>query len=50
MPLTDHWRLLMGLTIIAIVLVSPHGLVGGLERLGAFFARQRLPAREAVRP
>jgi branched-chain amino acid transport system permease protein len=32
MPLTDHWRLLLGLAIIAIVLVFPRGLVGaGLE-------------------
>ncbi len=29
MPLTDHWRLLLGLAIIAIVLAMPRGLVGG---------------------
>jgi branched-chain amino acid transport system permease protein len=29
MPLTDHWRLLLGLAIIAIVLAFPRGIVGG---------------------
>jgi branched-chain amino acid transport system permease protein len=29
MPLTDHWRLLLGLAIIAIVLALPRGIVGG---------------------
>jgi branched-chain amino acid transport system permease protein len=28
MPLTDHWRLLLGLTIITIVLTFPRGIVG----------------------
>jgi branched-chain amino acid transport system permease protein len=28
MPLTSHWRLLLGLSIIAMVLVFPRGLVG----------------------
>jgi branched-chain amino acid transport system permease protein len=28
MPLTDHWRLLLGLAIIAIVLAMPRGIVG----------------------
>ena len=28
MPLTDYWRLLLGLAIIAIVLVFPRGIVG----------------------
>ena len=30
MPLTDHWRLLLGLTIIAIVLAFPRGIVGAV--------------------
>ena len=29
LPLTDMWRMLLGLMIIAIVLVSPRGIVGG---------------------
>ena len=52
MPLTDHWRLLLGLTIIAIVLAVPRGIVGGFlhlrSRLGwgdaASGARARTPA------
>jgi len=35
MPLTDHWRLFLGLSIIAMVLVFPRGLAGfwaGLRR------------------
>jgi branched-chain amino acid transport system permease protein len=28
MPLTDYWRLLLGLSIIAMVLIFPRGLVG----------------------
>ena len=39
MPLTDYWRLLLGLAIIAIVLAFPRGIVGALlqawPRLGA---------------
>jgi branched-chain amino acid transport system permease protein len=35
MPLTDHWRLLLGLAIIAIVLVFPRGLVGAAIELRA---------------
>ena len=31
MPLTDYWRLLLGLAIIAIVLVFPRGIVGGVD-------------------
>jgi branched-chain amino acid transport system permease protein len=30
MPLTDHWRLLLGLAIIALVLLFPRGLAGML--------------------
>jgi branched-chain amino acid transport system permease protein len=37
MPLTDHWRLLLGLAIIAIVLAMPQGLVGS-----ALIVRARL--------
>jgi branched-chain amino acid transport system permease protein len=33
MPLTDFWRLLLGMAIILLVLVFPHGIVGGLARL-----------------
>jgi branched-chain amino acid transport system permease protein len=32
MPLTPYWRALMGVTIIAIVLLFPHGLAGAWER------------------
>jgi len=32
MPLTAFWRLLLGLSIIIMVLVFPHGLVGTLAR------------------
>ena len=28
MPLTELWRLVLGLSIIAMVLLFPHGLVG----------------------
>ena len=37
MPLTDHWRLLLGLAIIAIVLAMPRGIVGS-----ALIVRARL--------
>jgi branched-chain amino acid transport system permease protein len=37
MPLTDHWRLLLGLAIIAIVLARPRGIVGS-----ALIVRARL--------
>jgi branched-chain amino acid transport system permease protein len=33
MPLTDHWRLLLGLAIIAIVLAFPRGIVGSVLQL-----------------
>jgi ABC-type branched-subunit amino acid transport system permease subunit len=32
LPLTDLWRMLLGLLIIAVVLLSPTGIVGGLMR------------------
>jgi branched-chain amino acid transport system permease protein len=39
MPLTFYWRLLLGLSIIAIVLVFPRGIVGGVDDARAFLAR-----------
>jgi branched-chain amino acid transport system permease protein len=45
MPLTDHWRLLLGLAIIAIVLVFPRGLVGATLEL-----RARAGARDGAKP
>lgn len=33
MPLTDHWRLFLGLSIIAMVLVFPRGLAGAWASL-----------------
>ena len=44
MPLTDYWRLFLGLSIIAMVLVFPQGLVGAAERLTG--RRRRAPAPE----
>jgi len=38
MPLTDFWRLLLGLAIIVLVLAFPHGIVGGMTRLRAAFS------------
>jgi branched-chain amino acid transport system permease protein len=46
MPLTDYWRLFLGLSIIAMVLVFPQGLVGAAERLTG--RRRRAPAPEEV--
>jgi branched-chain amino acid transport system permease protein len=40
MPLTDFWRLLLGLAIIVVVLVFPRGLIGGMADL-----RERLASR-----
>ena len=49
MPLTDHWRLLLGLAIIAIVLAVPRGIVGGAmllrTRLGWDDATSRTRAK-----
>ena len=53
MPLTDHWRLLLGLAIIAIVLAMPRGIVGGALMLrarlgwggGALTARAKVGTR-----
>jgi branched-chain amino acid transport system permease protein len=33
LPLTDMWRMLLGVLIIAIVLLSPQGIVGGVQGL-----------------
>ena len=41
MPLTDHWRLLLGAAIIAIVFFFPRGVVGGIADAAA-----RLRARD----
>ncbi len=38
MPLTDYWRLLLGLAIIAMVLAAPQGLAGGWARLRSRFS------------
>jgi branched-chain amino acid transport system permease protein len=35
LPLTDMWRALLGGLIIAIVLVSPQGIVGGVKQMWA---------------
>ena len=43
MPLTDYWRLLLGLAIISIVLAFPRGIVGG-----ALLLRSRLGWDDAV--
>jgi branched-chain amino acid transport system permease protein len=32
MPLTELWRMLLGLSIIAMVLLFPRGLVGTVQR------------------
>jgi len=39
MPLTFYWRLLLGLSIIAIVLAFPRGIVGGVDDARALYAR-----------
>ena len=33
LPLTDMWRSVLGLTIIAVVLLTPQGIAGGIARL-----------------
>jgi len=43
LPLTDYWRLFVGLAIIAIVLAFPRGIVGGLADL-----RVRLERRGVI--
>ncbi|HYF56055.1 MAG TPA: ABC transporter permease [Salinarimonas sp.] len=44
MPLTDYWRFFLGVSIIALVLVFPQGLVGAAERIAGW--RRRAPAPE----
>jgi len=44
LPLTDYWRLLVGLAIIAIVLAFPRGIVGGLSGLWGRGERARAAA------
>jgi branched-chain amino acid transport system permease protein len=44
MPLTDLWRSILGLSIIALVLLFPEGLVGAFARL----RRRPAPRREAA--
>jgi branched-chain amino acid transport system permease protein len=43
MPLTDHWRLLLGAAIIAIVFLFPRGVVGGLAQAAARLDRRARP-------
>ena len=52
MPLTDHWRLFLGLAIIAIVLAMPRGIVGGALIVRARLGWQggTLQARPRVEP
>lgn len=45
MPLTEFWRLLLGLAIIATVLVFPRGLAGAADTLRG---RARAPATAAA--
>lgn len=49
MPLTDHWRLLLGLAIIFIVLAVPRGIVGGAMGLRAYMAGRLAPQTAAKR-
>ena len=44
MPLTDYWRLLLGLAIIAIVLAFPRGIVGAALELRVALRRASSPA------
>ena len=49
MPLTDHWRLLLGLAIVAIVLAVPRGIVGGAMLLRARLGWNDSAARRRAR-
>jgi branched-chain amino acid transport system permease protein len=49
MPLTDFWRLFLGLSIIGIVLAFPQGVVGALAAIRERRARPVLPVAEAPR-
>lgn len=39
----EYWRLALGLTIIAVVILAPEGIVGSLRRLGERFGLLRAP-------
>ena len=43
LPLTDMWRMLLGLTIIAIVLAWPQGIAGGVARALRRFGLLSMP-------
>jgi len=47
MPLTDYWRMILGLIILALVLAFPGGLLGVLEERGAWL-RDRIQPRGAA--
>jgi branched-chain amino acid transport system permease protein len=51
LPLTDFWRLFVGLAIIAIVLAFPRGIVGGFADLRIRLERRGIlgPARQGAR-
>ena len=44
MPLTDFWRLFLGASIIAMVLLFPRGVVGALDGTRGWFGRRSAPA------
>jgi branched-chain amino acid transport system permease protein len=44
MPLTDFWRLFLGVSIIAMVLLFPRGIVGAAEGLRRRIGRGDRPA------
>ncbi len=46
MPLTELWRMMLGLSIIAMVLLFPQGLVGAFARLRERV--RRAPGAEAA--
>jgi branched-chain amino acid transport system permease protein len=48
MPVTPYWRLLLGVSIIAMVLLFPGGLVGAVESFRARAPRRRLAAQGAA--
>ncbi len=46
----DYWRLVLGLTIIAVVIAAPEGIVGGLRRLSRGLRRAPDDDEAADRP